>query len=275
MANEVWPNEWLKCERLEVYVRKGLHFSIRAGVTFCKPCLQVANWNSWERGKRTYKRISLSQLRELIVFMREVERAVVREGYSGVFVENVVNEILRRHLHKHGYVVISGKGTAYPCYFKPTSTIIARSEWVRDLQQSIHATQRPAISSFSADATLSRFWVRDQTTKLHLLLKRECVGSALVPQQRITILDVLRESIDAAQDINNWLSLADGREGLARVFKTIESRFRGLTEVAISQEACWRGFRGNDCKWLLDSGFFLERNQVLRGVANKFVKRVK
>jgi hypothetical protein len=224
--------------------------------------------------------------------MKEVERGAVRDGYEGVFVECVMSDELCCLLRKNGYMQL---GTEFPDsapnFFKPTSRILERSPWVSGLRQQIHATQRPSLRSFTRDASLKRFWIRDQHAELHMLLRRDWIDCALqAPTQRLSIVDMFRSKV--SNDLRNWpLYWEDDHNLILSALSRVERQGcrEGFGEIAIGNHVVRCGSRldhsvhrvegrrgegGRAEDWLLDRGYELETAQARRGAERYYVKRI-
>lgn len=294
IEDETFPTHWVRSQCLSVYVRKGKHFVHEGGAVHVKPCLMVANWGLQgcrHRHRLENPRTGAAHLQQLVSFMKEVEQGAVRDGYEGVFVECVGREELRYLLRKNGYTQLGAElPNSAPNFFKPIARILERSPWVAELRQPIHSTQRPSLRSFIRDASLKRFWVRDQHAGLHILLKRDWIHCALsAPTQRLSIVDMFHCTV--SEHLLNWsLYWEDDHNLILSALSRVERQGsrEGFCEIAINDRAVFSGSRADHSlplaegpraktrrseNWLLDRGYELETAHARRGAERYYVKR--
>ncbi len=253
-------------------------------MSFDRQCLDVAAWEIRScRSVRKERRYSHAHLRQLFDFMKEVERAVVNQGWDGVFVELVRDHVLQKHLRDYGYVKHMLGDDPRPCFFKSRASIVATSPWVSDLCMGVRTLSKPSLSAFAADPSLSAFWIRDQASGYQILLKREVMDvHSLAPKLRVTIAEFNRgfakkRDLDSDDPFASSHDPLVGRQVLSRVLARLQRSVHGVSQIAIRLEALQegRGASGN-CQWLLDQGYEIERHSRMREtITDRLVKHLR
>lgn len=283
LASEVRRNEWLAARHVSLYVRKSVRAHTRGAMSFARQCLDVAAWEissyRWVRKHRPY---SYAHLRQLIDFMQEIERAVVLQGWAGVFVELVRDEVLQKHLQANGYSRCAMNADPRPSFFKSRATIVATSPWVGDLRRRrMHVLSKPSLRAFAADPSLSAYWVRDQASGHQILLKRELINAhTLTPQLRVTVAEFTQgvakkfdRDGDESPPPRDPLRV---RHALMRVLERVQRMVRGVSQLAIRLEAIDEAEdKSSTLQWLLDQGYEMEQHDRMReSITDRLVKHL-
>jgi len=265
-------------------VRKSVRPHTRGARSFARQCLDVAAWEI-----RSYRRVlkhrsySHAHLRQLIDFMKEIERAVVLQGWSGVFVELVRDEVLQKHLQAYGYSRCAMNQDPRPCFFKSRATIVATSPWVSDLRmRQVHVLSKPSLRAFAADSSLSAYWVRDQATGYQILLKRELIDAHTPTQQlRVTVV----EFTPGVAKKFDWVGDEPPpprpplrvQQALMRILERVQRIVRGVSQLAIRLEAIDEAEdKSSTLQWLLDQGYEMERHDRKReSITDRLVKHLR
>lgn len=283
LADEGCQNQWLAASHVGLYVRKSVRPHLRGEWYFDRHCLDVAAWEVRRyQSVRRHRRYSHAHIRQLVEFMKEMERAVVMQGWAGLFVELVRDQTLQKHLREYGYVRCAMNDDPRPCFFKSRTSIVATSPWVRNFCGRVHALPKPSLSAFAADPSLAAYWIHDQASGYQILLKRELIDAGTPkPQLRVTVVEfscgVAKKVELDSEELPPSAEPMLGRRAMERVLARVQRSVQGVSQLAVRLEGvCQREGELSVMNWLLNQGYHLERhNRMREPITDRLVKQLR